>query len=97
MVKETVAPDAYWRLTTFGEERGCVCMISGSSCGQSSVGESRIGPYLVVTDIIIAFIHTFPVRPMRERFCNILDIWDSIHEGCYRPASVTRGNSVQIN
>lgn len=71
-------------------------MISGSSCGQSWVGESG-HPYLVVTDIVIALIHAFPVRPMRERFCNVFDIWNSIHEGSYRPASITGGNSVQIN
>jgi len=69
-------------------------MISDRPAG-NRVSENR--SYLVVADVIVALIHAFPIRPMRERFCDVLDIWDSIHEGAHRPASVTRGNSVQIN
>jgi hypothetical protein len=61
-------------------------MIS-SRLADNRVSENR--PYLVLTDIIITLIHAFPVRTMRERFC--------YPRGSYRPAGVTRGNSVRIN
>lgn len=69
-----------------------VCAISGRRRG---VGDSA--PYLVVADIVIALVHAFPVRPVRERVRDVLDIWDSVHEGANWPASATRGNAVQIN
>jgi hypothetical protein len=61
------------------------------------VTSAEARPYLVVADIVITLVHAFPVRPVRERVRDVLDIWDSVHEGPNRPASVTKGNAIQIN
>ena len=53
--------------------------------------------YLVIADIVVALVHALPVRPMRDRFCHVLDIRDFVDEGPNWPAGVTPTNSVQIN
>ena len=91
-MNEAVAPDAYWMLTTFG----VACVVSQGWTG-TITSEARHRTHLVVAYIIIALVHALPIRPTRERFCDILDIWDSLDERTNWPVNVALGNPVQIN
>ena len=60
--------------------------------------ESRRGvTYLVIANIVVALVYALPVRPMRDRFCDVLDIRDFVDEGPNWPAGVTPTNPVQID
>jgi hypothetical protein len=54
-------------------------------------------PYLVITDVIVALVYALTVRPVRQRFRDVLYIWDSIDEWVNWPRGVTRSNPIQIN
>ena len=58
---------------------------------------TRHRTHLIVAYIVIALVNALAIRPTRERFCDVLDIWDSVYKGSDWPTDMTHGNTVQIN
>jgi hypothetical protein len=62
------------------------------------MSNTNTGKYnLVIADIVIALVDTFAIRSGPERFCDVLDVGDTIYDGLNRPILVSTSDLVKID
>lgn len=62
----------------------------------SAALQGNIRLYLMITDIIIAFVHTLSVRSIVQSIGDILYIWYSIHNSAGWPVGISARNRFQV-
>ena len=56
----------------------------------------RWDTYLVITDVVVAFVDTFAVRAVAQCLCYVLDVGRAVYEGAYRPTGISLGHAIQV-
>lgn len=74
---------------------------SGGESDHSEGGGTTVGKFqindLIVTNIVIALVNTFAVRPIFKGFRDVFDVRKTINNSFNRPFGVTMRNFIEIN
>jgi hypothetical protein len=59
--------------------------------------QGRIALYLMITDIVIAFVYALSIRSIAQSIGDVLYIWYSVHDSADWPVGISTRNRFQVD